>query len=158
MSGAGVVDVLSWLDVVKDPEIPVLSIIDLGIVRAVRKDGDAVVVVITPTYTGCPAMGVIERDIRAVLHDRGVAEGRVEVSLAPAWTTDWMTARGREALRAYGIAPPAPGGCDALPGAVSCPRCGAGDTSLLSRFGSTACKALYRCNSCREPFDHFKCH
>ncbi|MDD3444328.1 MAG: phenylacetate-CoA oxygenase subunit PaaJ [Zavarzinia sp.] len=158
MSAASVVDILSWLDAVKDPEIPVLSIIDLGIVRAVRRDGESIVVVITPTYTGCPAMGVIEKDIRDVLQDRGIAGGRVEISLAPAWTTDWMTARGREALREYGIAPPSPGGCQTLPGPVACPRCGSGDTSLLSRFGSTACKSLYRCETCREPFDHFKCH
>lgn len=155
---AGVADILAWLETVKDPEIPVLSIIDLGIVRAVRQDGDRLTVVITPTYTGCPAMGVIAGEIKATLADHGIAGAAVEISLAPAWTTDWMTGRGREALRSYGIAPPVPGTCGVLPAEVPCPRCGSRRTSLLSRFGSTACKALYRCNDCREPFDHFKCH
>ncbi|PWR17545.1 1,2-phenylacetyl-CoA epoxidase subunit PaaD [Zavarzinia aquatilis] len=153
-----VVDVLGWLDAVKDPEIPVLSIIDLGIVRAVRQDEGQVTVVITPTYTGCPAMGVIAQDISDTLRAHGVNEARIEIALAPAWTTDWMTERGREALRAYGIAPPVAGTCGALPASVACPRCGSARTGLISRFGSTACKALYRCDDCREPFDHFKCH
>ncbi len=158
MTGAGVADVLTWLDEVKDPEIPVLSIIDLGMVRAVRHEAGGMTVVVTPTYSGCPAMAVIEQDIRAALAGHGIAEVRVEVALAPAWTTDWMTSRGREALRRYGIAPPERGGCGLLPAIVACPRCSSRETRLLSRFGSTACKALYRCDVCREPFDHFKCH
>lgn len=155
---AGVTEILAWLEDVKDPEIPVLSIIDLGIVRAVRQDDGHLTVVITPTYTGCPAMGVIESEIKAALLDHGVEQAAVEISLAPAWTTDWMTERGRQALLAYGIAPPVAGTCGVLPAALACPLCGSTRTSLLSRFGSTACKALYRCNDCREPFDHFKCH
>ena len=133
-----------------DPEIPVLTIADLGVLRAVRPDGDSVEVVITPTYTGCPAMDAIATDIRAALHAAGIA-GRVHVTLSPAWTTDWLSADGRRKLAEYGIAPP-------TPGPAACPRCASADTELLSAFGSTACKALWRCRTCREPFDVFKCH
>lgn len=149
---------------VADPEIPVLSIADLGVLRGARiaEDG-AVEVDITPTYSGCPAMRMIAEQVEAALAEAGIAPARVRTVLAPAWTTDWMTEAGREALRAYGIAPPAPRAAArrALFGeeaaAVACPRCGSAATEKLSEFGSTACKALWRCTACREPFDHFKC-
>lgn len=152
--------IFELLESVKDPEIPVLSIRDLGILRAVEFDGERVRVVITPTYSGCPAMGVIEQEVRAVLQAAGYVDVVVQTQLAPAWTTDWMTETGREALRAYGIAPPARS-CPALTmdeiPAPACPHCGAGRTRCISEFGSTACKALYQCLDCQEPFDYFKC-
>jgi ring-1,2-phenylacetyl-CoA epoxidase subunit PaaD len=146
-----------------DPEIPVLSIADLGVLRAVRRDGGTVEVVITPTYTGCPAMNMIALEIETALAAAAIAPARVVTVLAPAWTTDWITEAGREKLRAYGIAPPPRSGRGALFGrdaraAPACPRCGSADTEEISRFGSTACKALWRCRACREPFDLFKCH
>ncbi len=157
--------VYAWLQEVPDPEIPVLSVVDLGVVRDVAWDGDACVVVITPTYSGCPAMREITEDIRQVLARHGIGEGRVETRLSPAWTTDWMSEKGRAALKDYGIAAPAQQAIDisgisrrnAGP-AIECPRCGSRDTRLVSNFGSTSCKALYRCVSCREPFDYFKTH
>jgi ring-1,2-phenylacetyl-CoA epoxidase subunit PaaD len=144
-----------------DPEIPVLSIADLGVLRDVRLAGDVVEVEITPTYTGCPAMGAIALDIEVALARAGIAPIRVVTTLTPAWTTDWLTDAGRDKLRAYGIAPPpATAGRRALFGEAdaACPRCGSADTEQLAEFGSTACKALWRCRSCREPFDLFKCH
>ncbi|WP_200964434.1 1,2-phenylacetyl-CoA epoxidase subunit PaaD [Achromobacter sp. Root83] len=157
--------VYAWLQEVPDPEIPVLSVVDLGVVRDVSWDGDACVVVITPTYSGCPAMREITQDIRQTLERHGVGEVRVETRLAPAWTTDWMSEKGREALRGYGIAAPAERAIDisgisrrAAAPAIACPRCGSRDTRLVSGFGSTSCKALYRCVACREPFDYFKTH
>jgi ring-1,2-phenylacetyl-CoA epoxidase subunit PaaD len=157
--------VYAWLQEVPDPEIPVLSVVDLGVVRDVSWDGDACVVVITPTYSGCPAMREITEDIRQVLARHGIGEVRVETRLSPAWTTDWMSEKGRAALKDYGIAAPAQQAIDisgisrrnAGP-AIECPRCGSRDTRLVSNFGSTSCKALYRCVSCREPFDYFKTH
>ncbi|MDF8362323.1 1,2-phenylacetyl-CoA epoxidase subunit PaaD [Achromobacter anxifer] len=157
--------VYAWLQEVPDPEIPVLSVVDLGVVRDVSWDGEACVVVITPTYSGCPAMREITQDIQQTLARHGIAEVRVETRLAPAWTTDWMSEKGREALKGYGIAAPAERAVDisgisrrtAGP-AIACPRCGSKDTRLVSNFGSTSCKALYRCVSCREPFDYFKTH
>jgi ring-1,2-phenylacetyl-CoA epoxidase subunit PaaD len=137
------------LESVPDPEIPVVSVVDLGIVREVRPDR----VVITPTYTGCPATQVIERDIRAALDAAGFGRIAIETTLSPPWTTDWISAAGRAKLHAYGIAPPERGG-----GAVECPQCGSSDTEEISRFGSTPCKALWRCRACAEPFDRFKCH
>jgi ring-1,2-phenylacetyl-CoA epoxidase subunit PaaD len=137
----------SVLAEVSDPEIPVVSVVDLGIVRSVEPGR----VVITPTYTGCPATQVIERDIRAALDSAGYRQVRIETALSPAWTTDWITPAGREKLRAYGIAPP-------TRSAVTCPQCGSAETEEISRFGSTPCKALWRCRSCAEPFDLFKCH
>ena len=135
---------------VPDPEIPVLSLVDLGIVRSVAADR----VVITPTYTGCPATQVIERDIRVALDAAGYRDVRIETTLSPPWTTDWITAEGRDKLQAYGIAPPmAPGQRAPL-----CPQCGSGETEEISRFGSTPCKSLWRCRACAEPFDLFKCH
>ena len=136
------------LESVADPEIPVLSVVDLGIVRDVRPDR----IVITPTYTGCPATQVIERDIRDALDAAGYAQVAIETALAPPWTTDWISAAGKAKLHAYGIAPPTP------KGDVACPQCGSTDTEEISRFGSTPCKALWRCRACAEPFDLFKCH
>jgi ring-1,2-phenylacetyl-CoA epoxidase subunit PaaD len=146
---------------VMDPEIPVVSVVDLGIVREVRADEQGIEVVITPTYTGCPATAVIEQAIRARLDEAGFAHARLTTALAPPWTTDWISEAGRERLRAYGIAPPAASaGRRALFSSeeVPCPRCGSRDTEILSEFGSTPCKAQWRCRACREPFDHFKCH
>lgn len=148
--------VWDWLAEVADPEIPVLSVVDLGIVREVCWRGAGAErtlhVALSPTYSGCPATAVIRRDVESALRARGVANLELEVRLAPPWSTDWITPAGREKLHAYGIAPPS------QPRAVVCPRCSAADVQLVSRFGSTPCKALYRCNACREPFDHFKCH
>jgi ring-1,2-phenylacetyl-CoA epoxidase subunit PaaD len=149
--------VFEILSHVPDPEIPVLSVVDLGIVRDVKDD----VVVITPTYTGCPAMLAIEADIRTALAHAGLSAMRVETTLSPPWTTDWISEAGRAKLHAYGIAPPPEGAGRAQlrePQSVACPRCGSAETAEVSRFGSTPCKALYRCLSCGEPFDLFKCH
>lgn len=146
---------------VVDPEIPVLTIADLGVLREVNViDGD-VEVAITPTYSGCPAMNMIALEIELALEREGFAKPRIRTVLSPAWTTDWMSEEGRRKLREYGIAPPqAATSRRALFGAqeVACPRCGSENTKLISEFGSTSCKALWRCNSCREPFDYFKCH
>ena len=146
---------------VVDPEIPVLSIVDLGVLRAIEVEGERVRVAITPTYCGCPAMRMIELSLEAALHAAGIEHFNIEMVLSPAWTTDWLSDEGRRKLREFGIAPPAGSGSRrALFGtdAVSCPRCGSAETERLSEFGSTACKALYRCRQCREPFDYFKCH
>ena len=134
---------------VPDPEIPVVSVVDLGIVRDVRSDR----VIITPTYTGCPATQVIEHDIRDALDAAGFGGVAIETTLSPPWTTDWISPAGRARLKAYGIAPPERGAR-----AVECPQCGSSDTEEISRFGSTPCKALWRCRACAEPFDLFKCH
>jgi ring-1,2-phenylacetyl-CoA epoxidase subunit PaaD len=162
--------VWSWLGQVADPEIPVISIVDLGIVRAVAVTGDACVVTITPTYSGCPAMQVIAESVTAALHAHGVNDVTLVNQLSPAWTTDWMSDAGKAALKGYGIAPPMQQTIDisglrngVKRGAfvtpdVTCPNCGASDTQLTSQFGSTPCKALYKCLACREPFDYFKCH
>ncbi len=157
--------VMEWLHAVPDPEIPVLSVVDLGVVRAVDWQDGTWVVTITPTYSGCPAMREIREDIERVLASHGLAPVRVETRLSPAWTTDWMTERGRAALKDYGIAAPAERAIDisgisrrqAMP-TIACPRCGSGNTRLISHFGSTSCKALYRCIACHEPFDYFKTH
>ena len=150
------------LDQVKDPEIPVVSLWELGILQNVEQHGDAVIVTITPTYSGCPAMDLIGDEIRLVLADAGHANVSVRRHLAPAWTTDWINAEGRRKLRAFGIAPPQEASSnksDLLPGGppVPCPRCRSVHTERVSEFGSTACKALYRCLDCSEPFDYFKC-
>jgi len=137
---------------VPDPEIPVLALTDLGIIREV--DLARRRVVITPTYTGCPASFAIETSIRAALDTAGFEDVAIETVLAPAWTTDWITPEGRDKLRAYGIAPPIPKGTRL----VECPQCGSTHTEELSRFGSTPCKAQWRCRDCLEPFDLFKCH
>jgi len=152
---------------VTDPEIPVITIEDLGILRDVAVDDGHVTVTITPTYSGCPAMDEIRADIRTALAEHGWTDVEVRMVLAPAWTTDWMSEAGREKLRAFGIAPPAARAAGPVPVTlgtvqlrprVTCPQCGSGDTEELTRFASTSCKALWRCRSCREPFDHFKAH
>lgn len=151
------------LDTVADPEIPVISVTELGIVRAIEVRPDGVNVVVTPTYSGCPATEVIAQDIRDALLQAGVEQVSIEMRLSPAWTSDWIGEAAHEKLRAYGIAPP--GQCTPAGGAlplrfvrirIPCPLCGSTDTARLSEFGSTACKALYRCQSCLEPFDYFK--
>jgi ring-1,2-phenylacetyl-CoA epoxidase subunit PaaD len=153
------------LNQVCDPEIPVLTIADLGIIRGVHllPEGAGVEVVITPTYSGCPAMHTIEINIKAALQEAGIGPVQVKTVLSPAWTTNWISAAGREKLRIYGIAPPAEATQDkmALLGekrVLQCPHCGSKNTEMVSQFGSTACKALFRCLDCYEPFDYFKCH
>jgi len=146
---------------VVDPEIPVLTIADLGVLREVVVTDEGVEVAITPTYSGCPAMNMIAVEIEIALERAGFAKPKVRTVLSPAWTTDWMSEDGRRKLRDYGIAPPQPASSRrALFGVqeVACPQCGSANTELLSEFGSTSCKALWRCKSCREPFDYFKCH
>ena len=147
---------------VVDPEIPVLTIADLGVLREVTlRDDGGVEVAITPTYSGCPAMNMIAFEVEIALERAGFANASVRTVLSPAWTTDWMSEDGRRKLKDYGIAPPLPASSRrALFGIqqVQCPQCGSRDTELLSEFGSTSCKALWRCRSCREPFDYFKCH
>lgn len=154
-------EVWKLLEQVHDPEVPVLTILDLGVVRDVSVAGKEVQVVITPTYSGCPAMNVIEVEIKAVLQENGY-QPSVKTVLSPAWTTDWLSEEGKRKLKEYGIAPPVEGSADK--GAlfseekeVACPQCNSMDTVLVSQFGSTACKALYKCKSCLEPFDYFKC-
>jgi ring-1,2-phenylacetyl-CoA epoxidase subunit PaaD len=146
---------------VVDPEIPVLTIADLGVLREVEVSDGHVEVAITPTYSGCPAMNMIALEIELALEREGFAKPKIRTVLSPAWTTDWMSEDGRRKLKDYGIAPPqAASSRRALFGVqeVACPQCGSTNTELLSEFGSTSCKALWRCKSCREPFDYFKCH
>ncbi|TWD50709.1 ring-1,2-phenylacetyl-CoA epoxidase subunit PaaD [Agrobacterium vitis] len=163
-------EVWHWLRQVPDPEIPVISLTDLGIIRNVAWQDDTLVVTVTPTYSGCPATSIINLDIETALIEKGITKVRVERQLSPAWTTDWLSAEGREKLKAYGIAPPIDGTAadgilmkriDRLSGAsnlsISCPRCGSIQTEKISQFGSTPCKASYRCTDCLEPFDYFKC-
>ncbi|MCI5109196.1 MAG: phenylacetate-CoA oxygenase subunit PaaJ [Marivita sp.] len=142
----------SWLDEVPDPEIPVISVVDLGIVRDVAWQGDTLEVAVTPTYSGCPATSVIAMDIETALHDRGVRNVKIRTQIAPPWTTDWLSDKGRAKLAAYGIAPPSPAG-----GPEACPHCGSALLTRVSQFGSTPCKAHWRCDACLEPFDYFKC-
>ena len=149
----------AYLEEIKDPEVPVLSIIDIGIVRDIKLTDDELEVIITSTYTGCPAMDMIAMDIKMVLLANGYQNIKVTSVLSPAWTTDWMSEAGKRKLKEYGIAPPQtrsdrPG----LTDSVICPQCNSSNTRLISEFGSTACKALYQCNDCKEPFDYFKCH
>jgi ring-1,2-phenylacetyl-CoA epoxidase subunit PaaD len=158
-------DIWQILQEVKDPEVPVLSVIDLGIVRKVKLDPEShqLEVIITPTYSGCPAMDVIAMDIRLKLMEKGIKDVVVRQQLSPAWTTDWMSSEGKEKLKAFGIAPPNPKQqfCTTdmfRQEAVQCPRCNSFHTELISQFGSTACKAMYRCLDCKEAFDYFKCH
>jgi ring-1,2-phenylacetyl-CoA epoxidase subunit PaaD len=154
----------SYLDEIKDPEVPVLSIVDLGIVRDVRMNDDELEVVITPTYTGCPAMDMIAANIKAEMATLGFKKVKVTEVLSPPWTTDWMSEEGKRKLKEYGIAPPNPKQlvCDqklfAEAEAVQCPHCDSFHTRRISEFGSTPCKALYQCDDCKEPFDYFKCH
>lgn len=154
------------LQTVLDPEVPVVSVCELGIVRDVQLQGDGVHVVLTPTYSGCPATELIESNVVAALVAAGLGPVSVALQRAPAWTTDWISAEGKTKLRNYGIAPPGPAGQNEavvmqfMPRqkapALDCPRCGSSNTERLSAFGSTACKALYRCLACKEPFEHFK--
>jgi ring-1,2-phenylacetyl-CoA epoxidase subunit PaaD len=155
--------VWALLDEVKDPEVPVLSVVELGIVRDVRVESDGVTVVITPTYSGCPAMHVIEHDIVAGLVEHGIEPVRIETVFNPVWTTDWMSAEAKAKLVAYGIAAPGRAGDDGglvtlskRPAPVACPVCGSTATVLKSQFGSTACKSINYCESCRQPFEAFK--
>ena len=154
----------SILETVMDPEVPVLSVTDLGIIRDIIITGEKVEVVITPTYSGCPAMDVISMSIRLALLSQGINEVNIKQVLSPAWTTDWMTEKGKQKLKKYGIAPPNPRQqvCNndlfAPDEAVQCPLCNSYHTHRISEFGSTACKALYQCDDCKEPFDYFKCH
>lgn len=151
-----------WLEEVSDPEIPVLTVVDLGVVRAVEYLDEQWRISITPTYSGCPAMNEIESNILEKLKAEGIANAKVKMVLSPAWTTDWMTEKGKQKLQEYGIAPPEGSSADksVLFGEakkVTCPHCKSRDTELISQFGSTACKSLYKCHDCREPFDYFKC-
>lgn len=157
--------IMEWLEQVPDPEIPVISVVDLGIIRGVFWEETTCVVTITPTYSGCPAMREITQDVVALLQARGVHNVRIDTQLSPAWTTDWLSEKGRAALKGFGIAPPGQKAIDISSITrrqpdilVDCPMCGSLETRLLSHFGSTPCKALYRCNSCSEPFDYFKAH
>jgi ring-1,2-phenylacetyl-CoA epoxidase subunit PaaD len=156
--------IFSYLEEINDPEVPVLSIIDLGIVRDVKMNDDEVEVIITPTYTGCPAMDMIAATIKIQLATLGFKKIKVTQVLSPAWTTEWMSEEGKRKLKEYGIAPPNPKQqvCDqklfAEAEAVQCPHCNSYHTHRISEFGSTACKALYQCIDCKEPFDYFKCH
>lgn len=156
--------IYAYLEEIKDPEVPVLSIIDLGIVRDVKMNDDEIEIVITPTYTGCPAMDMIAATIKIELATLGFTKIKVTQVLSPAWTTDWMSEGGKRKLKDYGIAPPNPKQqvCDqklfAEAEAVQCPHCNSYHTHRISEFGSTACKALYQCDDCKEPFDYFKCH
>jgi ring-1,2-phenylacetyl-CoA epoxidase subunit PaaD len=155
-------DVYAILDEVKDPEVPVLSVVELGIIRDVEVGPDRIAVTVTPTYSGCPAMRAIEQDIEAALRAHGATHVDVRTTYSPAWTTDWISADAREKLRAYGIAPPGAADHDApiaigrRRAAVRCPYCGSAATTLRSEFGSTACKAIHVCEQCRQPFEEFK--
>lgn len=154
---------LIWelLERVKDPEVPVLSVVDLGIIRSVELNNDELLITITPTYSGCPAMHTIEDDINTILLQNGIDRFQIKTTLSPAWTTDWITEKGRENLREYGIAPPENEVDKSIlfadPTVVPCPLCKSKNTKMVSLFGSTACKAHYQCNNCLEPFDYFKC-
>ncbi|MDQ0471684.1 1,2-phenylacetyl-CoA epoxidase subunit PaaD [Labrys wisconsinensis] len=163
-------EIWHWLSAVPDPEIPVLSLTDLGVIRDVEWQDGTLVVTVTPTYSGCPATAAISLDIERALAGRGLGTVRLQRRLSPAWTTDWISAEGREKLRAYGIAPPIDGTAaegrlagriDRLAGrsslVIACPRCGSQRTERISQFGSTPCKASCRCTDCLEPFDYFKC-
>ena len=167
-SGTTVAEIWKLMAEIYDPEIPVLPITDLGIVRDIQLNGSAdnprVSIAITPTYTGCPAMDVIRMNIRMKLLAHGLKNIDVKTVLSPPWTTDWMTAQGKDRLKKFGIAPPNPSHsvCSTElfqeQEAVQCPHCNSYNTKMISRFGSTACKAQYQCNECQEPFDYFKCH
>ena len=145
-------EIWGWLDQVPDPEIPVISVVDLGIVRGVAWEGDTLEVAVTPTYSGCPATSVISMDIETALRDRGLSDIRITTRISPPWTTDWLSDKGRARLEEYGIAPPRAAG-----GPESCPRCKSTKVTRISQFGSTPCKAQWRCEDCLEPFDYFKC-
>ena len=148
--------IFAYLEEIKDPEVPVLSIIDLGIVRDIKMNDDEIEIIVTSTYTGCPAMDMITANIRIELATLGFKKIKITTALSPAWTTDWMSEEGKRKLQLYGIAPPDKRFSIPEDG-VECPQCHSSNTRLVSEFGSTACKALYQCNDCKEPFDYFKC-
>jgi len=152
MTRADVKQVWEWLDAVPDPEIPVISLVDLGIIRGVDWQGDTLNVTVTPTYSGCPATSIINLDIETALRAKGIKNLELKRQLSPAWTTDWLSDKGRAALEQYGIAPPQPTG-----GPIRCPQCKGENLEKLSQFGSTPCKAQWRCRDCLEPFEYFKC-
>ena len=156
--------VWTWLNEIPDPEIPVISVVELGVVRKVEFENESKIdVTITPTYSGCPAMNVFEEDIIKKLKEKGFEEVNLHTVLSPAWTTDWISDEALDKLEKYGIAPPVKGSADkgllfqSGPKSLNCPKCGSTDNALISQFGSTACKALYTCNNCKEPFEYFKC-
>jgi ring-1,2-phenylacetyl-CoA epoxidase subunit PaaD len=154
-------DVYNFISEIPDPEIPVITIKDLGILRDVKLIDDTYTVTITPTYTACPAMGMIEGQIKDILSENGIEKVKVKLTYTPAWTTDWLSTEAKTKLQKYGIAPPMHSSCNKLFSSVEmavCPRCNSKNTDLISRFGSTACKALYICKDCKETFDLFKCH
>jgi ring-1,2-phenylacetyl-CoA epoxidase subunit PaaD len=150
-------EIRNLISQIPDPEIPVITIEDLGILRDISFVDDQVIVSITPTYSGCPAMKVIENEILSALKEHGI-EGKVKLVFSPVWTTDWLSESAKEKLRLYGIAPPGKTSAKISDKKVKCPRCGSVETLLISAFGSTACKAIYKCKTCLEPFDEFKCH
>jgi len=156
------IEELVWerLSLIPDPEVPVISILDLGVVRDVRYDGTTLKIVITPTYTGCPAMNLFVAEIKAAMHDQGFDNVEIKTVYSPAWTTDWLSPLAKEKLRQYGIAPPVKDTDVDNPFApapvIPCPGCDSEDTKLISQFGATACKSLYSCNTCKEPFEYFK--
>jgi len=152
MSNASVEQVWDWLEAVPDPEIPVISLVDLGIIRNVSWNGDTLEVTVTPTYSGCPATSLINMEIETALRNNGIEKLKLKRQLSPAWTTDWLTESGKAKLEQYGIAPPQPSG-----GPQRCPHCGGSHLEKISQFGSTPCKAHWRCKECLEPFDYFKC-
>lgn len=152
MANVATSQVWEWLDQVPDPEIPVISLVDLGIIRDVDWQEDTLVVTVTPTYSGCPATTIINLDIETALRGHGIEKLELKRQLSPAWTTDWLTEKGAKKLEEYGIAPPQPAG-----GPSRCPHCEESDLEKISQFGSTPCKAHWRCKSCLEPFDYFKC-
>lgn len=145
-----------------DPEVPVLTVVDLGIVRDIVRNENSVEITITPTYSGCPAMDMIATELKRTFAQKGFTEVKIKTVLAPAWTTDWISEEAKDKLRVYGIAPPEHSTADknvllGKPKEVKCPRCGSKHTEMISNFGSTACKALWKCLDCKEPFDYFKC-
>lgn len=155
-------EVLHIISAIPDPEIPVITIKELGMLQSVKLTQQGYLVTITPTYTGCPAMGMLELQVKELLHEHGVDDVEVEMVYNPAWTTDWLTDEAREKMRRYGISPPQRARCHSdtcgMLEMICCPLCNSANTSLISKFGSTACKALYKCKNCGEPFEHFKCH
>jgi ring-1,2-phenylacetyl-CoA epoxidase subunit PaaD len=155
--------ILNLLQQVPDPEVPVISVVELGVVRNVEVDGNSVTVTMTPTYNGCPALKAMEDDIREALNKEGISDVHFKMVYKPAWTTDWLSDAAKKKMEDYGIAPPVPSSAGFLPFSnqkqeVRCPFCKSSATHRTSQFGSTACKALYFCDSCSQPFEHFKCH
>jgi len=153
-------EIYSLVSEIPDPEIPVITIQELGILRKVEFVNKTCIVTITPTYTACPAMGLLESQIKEVLKQYNIADVEVQLTYSPAWTTDWMNESAKKKLKDYGIAPPQHSSCSKFfaTETVQCPRCNSKNTEMISRYGSTACKALYKCLMCKEPFEHFKCH